>query len=133
MDILCIENFKLAFDKLIKNNSYKAVEREIIAYFLNKTADQVSSGTLLNNNLKFPYLKKRLDGSGGFRVYFYILFIEDRLILSYIHPKSGSEGKENLSLKERTDLIKATIVAIKNNNLYKISEVNSKLLFERIL
>ncbi len=72
MTILCLEDFKVQFDKLKKKNSYSSIEADIIEYFSNKEIQQLTSGTRLNNSDNTPFIKKRLNGSGGFRIYFFI-------------------------------------------------------------
>jgi hypothetical protein len=71
MNIFCLEDFKEEFEKLKKKNSYASIEQDIIDYFFNKDIKDLLSGTRLNNSNDTPYIKKRLKGSGGFRIYFY--------------------------------------------------------------
>jgi hypothetical protein len=73
MTILCIEDFKVEFEKLKKKNSYSSIEEDIIEYFFDKEKQQLTSGTRLNNSDDTPYIKKRLNGSGGFRIYFLLI------------------------------------------------------------
>lgn len=73
MTILCIEDFKVQFEKLKKKNSYSSIEKDIIECFFDKEIQQVSSGTRLNISDDIPYIKKRLNGSGGFRIYFLLV------------------------------------------------------------
>ena len=88
MTIYCIESFKNALEKLSKKKPYKSLEQEIISYFFNKPVAELISGTRLNNSNTEPYIKKRLDGSGGFRLYFLILIKNDNLYLMFVHPKA---------------------------------------------
>ena len=62
MTILCLEDFKIQFEKLKKKNSYSSVESDIIEYFFNKNISQLTSGTRLNNSDDTPYIKKKLVG-----------------------------------------------------------------------
>ena len=43
MTILCIEDFKVEFEKLKKKNSYSSIESDIIEYFFDKDIQQLKS------------------------------------------------------------------------------------------
>lgn len=87
MTILCLEDFKVQFEKLKKNNSYMSIEKDIIEYFFNKDIQLLASGTRLNNSDDTPYIKKRLNGSGGFRTYFLLVIKNEKVYLMFLHPK----------------------------------------------
>lgn len=106
MTILCLEDFKIQFEKLKKKNSYCSIEQDIIDYFFNKEIHQLLTGTRLNNSADTPYIKKRLNGSGGFRLYFLLLIKDEKLILLFLHPKTGSLGYENITDELKTFLYK---------------------------
>ncbi len=40
MTILRLEDFKIQFEKLKKNNSYSSIEKDIIEYFFDKETQQ---------------------------------------------------------------------------------------------
>ena len=69
MTILCLEGFKAAYEKLMSKKSYRSLEKEIIDYFFNTDID-LTAGTRLNGSSENPFIKKRLGGSGKFRIYF---------------------------------------------------------------
>ena len=92
MKIYCIEDFKVQFEKLKKKNSYSSIENDLIDYFFNKEIGQLTSGTRLNNSDETPYIKKRINGSGGFRIYFLLIIRLDNVHLVFLHPKTGSLG-----------------------------------------
>ncbi|WKK73589.2 hypothetical protein QYS49_16770 [Marivirga salinae] len=77
MDLYCLEDFKVEFDKLKSKKSYKTLEQNVIDYFFGKTSQELCSGVRLNNSSDTPYIKKRLDGRGGFRVYFLLIIKGD--------------------------------------------------------
>jgi hypothetical protein len=131
MTILCLEDFKIQFEKLIKKNSYSAIEKDIIDYFFEKEIHQLINGTRLNNNEEIPYIKKRLNGSGGFRIYFFILIKDEKLYLMFLHPKTGSMGYENINDESKALLYKKVLEAIKSNDLYYLTANNSKLTFTK--
>lgn len=132
MQIFCTEAFKTEFNKLKRKNSYNGIEKDIIEYFFNKTASELSSGSLLNASSETPYIKKRLEGRGGFRAYFLLIIKNDCLYLMFIHPKTGSLGYENISNDFKASIYKDVLEAIKTSNLYKLDldETQSKILFE---
>lgn len=137
MKIFCIEEFKDAFHQLIRKNSYKELEHEIINHFFKKNScvSDVNNGTNLNKSTATPYIKKRFKGSGGFRMYFLLIIVDDAVYLMYVHPKTGSLGSENIDKKLRTGLYKNVLDSIKNNNLYLITLSKSnkkKIVFEKV-
>ena len=40
MELYCLEDFKVEFDKLKSKKSYSIIEQEIINYFFDKTTEQ---------------------------------------------------------------------------------------------
>ncbi len=129
MTILCLEDFKLEFEKLKKKNSYSSIEAIIIDYFFNKNIQSFISGTRLNNSDLTPYIKKRLKGSGGFRVYFLIIIKDENLYLLFLHPKTGSLGYENITDESKAFLYKKVLECIKSENLYVVTTESKKLIF----
>jgi hypothetical protein len=121
MHLYCLEDFKEAVGKLAKSKSYATVERAIIEHFCGKTVDEVRNGVNLNNSDTVPYIKKRLEGSGGFRVYFLLLIKNDCLYLMYVHPKTGAEGSENITDDAKKDFYKKVLACIKaDDGLYHV-------------
>lgn len=134
MTIFCLEEFKVAFGKLKNKKSYNSIEQDIIDYFFDKSVEELSSGTRLNLNNQAPYIKKRLNGSGGFRVYFLLIIKDEKLYLMFVHPKTGTLGSENITDKSKADLYKKAVECIKNDDLYELTldiETNS-IIFEKI-
>lgn len=131
MTIFCLEDFKIQFEKLKKKNSYSSIEGDIIEYFFDKEIQQLSSGTRLNNSDDTPYIKKRLNGSGGFRIYFLLLMKDEDIYLMFLHPKTGSLGYENITDASKALLYKKVLESIKTNNLYEVSVERNKLVFKK--
>jgi hypothetical protein len=131
MTVFCLEEFKIQFEKLKKNNSYSSVEEDIIEYFFGKEISQLSSGTRLNNSDDAPYIKKRLNGRGGFRVYFLLVIKNKDIYLMYLHPKTGSLGYENITDDSKSFLYKKVLEKIKSNDLFEITVESGKLLFNK--
>ncbi len=134
MNIFCLEEFKIAFEKMKSKKSYKSIEKDIIDYFFDKSVEELSSGTRLNNNNEIPYIKKRLNGSGGFRVYFLLIIKDEKLYLMFIHPKTGTLGSENITDESKANLYKKVVECIKNDHLYELTldtKINT-IIFEKI-
>jgi len=125
MEIFCIEDFKFEFERLISKKAYNQLEQDIVDYFFNKTDSELCSGTRLNNSNTTPYIKKRLNGRGGFRTYFLVIKIKNCLYLMFVHPKTGSMGAENINDESKAYLYKKVLVSIQSNDVYKI-ELNSE-------
>ena len=134
MNLYCLEDFKVEFDKLKSKKSYKTIEEEIINYFFGKTNEELCSGTRLNHSLDTPYIKKRLGGRGGFRFYFLLIIKNDSLYLLFVHPKTGSLGSENITDEYKTYLYKKILTCIQSKDLYTLSLDTSKqkIVFEKI-
>jgi len=131
MTIFCLEEFKVQFEKLKKNNSYASIEEDIIGYFFDKEIHQLSSGTRLNNSDATPYIKKRLNGSGGFRIYFLLVIKNENIYLMFLHPKTGSLGYDNITNESKASLYKNVLESIKTKNLYEVTVGNNKLVFKK--
>lgn len=131
MRVCCLDDFKVEFEKLKSNNSYKDIGKEIITYFFDKTYDDLCNGTKLNGASKIPYIKKRLKGSGGYRVYFLLIIKNDSVYLMFVHPKTGSKGAGNISSDFQAALLKKIHECIIANNYFIVetNEKNDDLLF----
>lgn len=122
MQINCIEDFKVEYEKLVKKNSYKGVQEELISYLFDKSIDELCSGVRLNNSENAPYIKKRLSGSGGFRVYYYAIIKDESIYLMFVHPKTGSLGAENITDESKSYLYKKVLECINSKNFYEVSK-----------
>lgn len=121
MKIFCLEDFKVEFEKLKSKNSYNSIENDIIEYFFNKTIEKLSSGVRLNNSSTTPYIKKRINGRGGFRIYFLIIIKNESLFLMFVHPKTGSLGYENITDESKAYLYKKVLKCIVENELFELT------------
>ncbi len=131
MTIFCLEDFKIQFEKLKKKNSYLSIEKDIIDYFFGKEIKELISGTRLNNSAEAPYIKKRLNGSGGFRVYFLLIVKDEKLYLMFVHPKTGSMGFDNITDESKSMLYKKVLRNILNNELYLLSVEENTIIFKK--
>jgi hypothetical protein len=134
MDIFCLEDFKVEFEKLKGKKSYSSIEDDIIKYFFGKNAQELSSGVRLNNSSETPYIKKRINGSGGFRFYYLLIIKDEKLYLMFVHPKTGALGSENITDESKAYLYKKVLDSIKSNDLYQLTlnEENKKIDFKKV-
>lgn len=131
MNLFCIPEFEVAYNKLIKKNSYKDFPELLCECFSDDEISKSQRGTLLNNSLELPFIKLRLSGRGGYRIYYYIFRIKDSIVLSFVHPKTGSFGSSNIDEKFKKQIMKQTIEAYKTNSLItlRFDHENKKLVF----
>jgi hypothetical protein len=125
MEVFCLEDFKVEFEKLKTKKSYNSIEQDIIDYFFNKNVQELCSGIRLNNSSDAPYIKKRINGRGGFRFYYLLIIKDENLYLMFVHPKTGNMGAENITDESKAYLYKKILDCIKNKELYKMS-INSE-------
>jgi hypothetical protein len=116
MVICCTRAFKDEFDKLIKNNSYSGIT--------------IALKDLLNRSPQFPFLKDRIEGSSGFRIYQFLHYKSDRAVLGYIHPKTGAKGRQNTTVNERKDILNQITQSIKSNDLLYLSLIDDGITFK---
>jgi hypothetical protein len=121
MTVFCISQFKDVFDKLSTKKAYSDLEADIIDYFFNTTIEAIKTGDLLNNSADAPYIKKRLSGRGGYRIYYLIIVKDDNVYLMYVVPKTGTYGAQNLKADYIKELYKTVIQCIKNKDLYEVT------------
>lgn len=122
MRLYCLEDFKDAVEKLSKNKSHATLQQSIIDYFCDKQIEDVRSGINLNNSEVAPYIKKRLDGSGGYRIYYLVVIKNDCLYLMYVHPKTGAGGSPNITEEAQKAFYKKLIACIKDDkDLYEVT------------
>jgi hypothetical protein len=135
MELYCLEDFKVEYDKLKSKKSYKTIEQEIIHYFFGKSTEQLCSGVRLNHSIDVPYIKKRLGGRGGFRVYFLLVIKNDSLYLMFVHPKAGSQGSDNITDESKAYLYKKVLECIQSEDLYKLSldDTKKKIKFDKLV
>lgn len=126
--------FKSQIELLKRKNSYREIEKIVIDYIFDKASEDLKSGTCLNNNLQIPFIKKRLGGSGGYRIYYLLKPKDKKLYLMFIHPKTGPYGSPNLTDEGKTEIYKEVANAIDKNNLYEVtcSENKSTLIFTKL-
>jgi len=118
-------------EKLKKKRQHNSIEKEIIEYFFNKNISELTTGDLINGSTETPLLKKRLDSSGGFRIYFLVLIKSNNLYLMFVHRKTTSLGLSSLSKEEIKMLCKKVLSSIELGNLYVLTVLDNPLIFKK--
>lgn len=132
MKVFCLTEFKTEFEKLLKSNSYKDLEKQIIDFFFGKTpAEFFGSGRRLNGTNDIPFIKMRLEGRSGYRFYYLLIIKNDELYLMFLHPKTGPNRAENITKDFKKTIYNSVLTAIKNNDLFEVSVDKNKLLFKK--
>lgn len=128
MKVFCLEDFKREFEKLVRKSTYKSIEKDIIDHFFEKDIQQLCAGTRLNASNETPYIKKRVKGSGGWRFYYLAVIKDNRIYLMFFHPKTGSEGSDNIKDDFKASLYKKVLECINNGDYYQIKVEKGKSL-----
>lgn len=134
MKIYCIDEFRTQLERLKRKNSYKDICADLIDYLFDKEIDDLCTGTVLNNNPDTPYLKKRIKGRGGYRLYYYVLIVRNEIYLMFIHPKSGSLGSENITDDTKAELLSKVSACIRNRDLFELqrSSDGKNIIFKKV-
>jgi hypothetical protein len=128
MDIFCIPDFIRELERLRKKNSYRDIDELLIKEFFGDIPITIKSGDInLNQSQIMPYIKRRVMGRGGYRIYFLLLVKNDIIYLAFIHPKTGTFGSENIKTAARTQFPKIILEAIKSKkNLFRVTVDENK-------
>lgn len=134
MAIYCLLDFKNNIEKLKKKNQYIEIEKDIIDYFFDKPIENLKTGFNINRSETIPYIKSRLNGSGGYRIYYLLLIVKGNVFLIHIHPKTGPYGSESLGKENIGALYNDVWEAIKSKELFLVDrdEKKTRLIFEAI-
>lgn len=120
MNIFCLKEFQNAIDALKRKNSYQDVESAIYDHFHAKSESELLTGIRLNLDDLTPYLKKRLKGRGGYRIYYLLIIRDENVYLMGIHPKTGKLGKSTLDKTTIKFLYKQVLGAIRKQDLLRV-------------
>lgn len=127
----CSNSFKNEYVKLIKRKSYNDLEPAFIDFLgiKKKTIQDFFEGTKLNGYIDTDpsLIKKRLLGSGGYRLYYYLYLVKNKIYFISIHSKTGKRGKANE--EDIKDIKKQFKTDLQNNSIHTISVENNKVKF----
>lgn len=114
MNVYCTNKFAVEFGKLKKNKKYADLEQLLIKDFLSgQTIADVNNGDLLNGSTIAPFLKKRVPDAAGYRIYYYVIIKDDDIYLTWLHPKIGPAGIDNIGKEFKKQIQKDVIACIK--------------------
>ena len=124
MGLYCTGEFRDEVEKLRKTGSHAGIEADIIEAYCNTTFAEWRTGDLLfavpTGAPDALFLKRRLDGRGGFRVYGIAKVRAQSFYLGFIHPKTGRFGGENLTDEKRKWVPKHILSCIKSGELLEL-------------
>lgn len=120
MNIFCTPSIKIDIDAFSKKGSYKNLKKELFLFFNLIIKGNKSYGLKLNGSSPNPFYKKRINGSGGYRIYYYAFEIKGFIFLVALHPKSGKKGKSNLSAGEIKEAQESFISCYESKNYFKV-------------
>jgi hypothetical protein len=129
--IFCIEEFKVAVEKLRKNKSYKDIDSLVIEALKDRPVESFRRGPLLNSSQNSPYLKLRIGGRGGYRMYFIAAIVRGCVYIAFIHPKKGSLGSANITDEARARFQRRIFECIQSDELYKVGLEGPLLTFSQ--
>ena len=131
MVISCTHRFYKEINTLKKNNSYRSIEKDIYQVLFGSKIDSIIAGSSkLTGSIVKPFIKKRINGSGGYRGYIFAQIVENHLMLSFIHPKSGTLGYENIKDSAKAEFYKESVEALVEGNFYNIIYVKDVATYE---
>lgn len=120
MELCCTEEFKNEVEKLRKNSSYANIEIVLATSYCDATFEQANTGDLLSVMPGMNYLKKRIDGSGGYRFYVLAIVKGEKIYLGYVLPKAGRYGADNVTTEKKKAILREILASIKSQQLYKV-------------
>lgn len=64
-----------------------------------------------------PHIRIRLGGAGGYRVYYILILKNDEVIISGLHPKTGTKQKSTYKNEEIKASLREALSACRSRNL----------------
>jgi hypothetical protein len=124
--IFCTDRVKKDITKLSKKSSYSNL-KSLIYEFISKREsieDWMDGSRIHIGNPNFICVKKRLGGSGGYRMYYLLTIKDEEITVAAIYPKTGSKGGSDLSDYGKTACIGEALDQIIENSRWRI-DLNS--------
>ncbi|WP_201987696.1 hypothetical protein [Hymenobacter rubidus] len=126
MTLYCTEEFKREFERLEKSSSYAGIGAVLVKTYCGATFDEARSGDLLNDLVTAFFVKKRLEGRGGFRFYVLAVIKDESIYLTFVHPKTGRHGADNITKAKHHELLKEVLRLRKQGGImYELKPVAS--------
>jgi len=137
MDIFVTNEFILEVKSILKTNSHSDCEFELINAIFTKNIEEIKQNgckRLGGDPNKSPFLRKRIESAGtgksaGYRLYFWLMVIEENIYLLYIHPKTGKKSGSNLKTEKQKELVNTFINSRKDSTFIKVELKNNKIIY----
>ncbi|MEM7659061.1 MAG: hypothetical protein AAF399_23265 [Bacteroidota bacterium] len=145
MRVFCIDIFFNSLHKLRKKpkDGYENVAADICNILqtpalsstefvcISDTIQHIQDGNkLILVKTRFPNSAMKEGKRGGFRVITIVNLEEDTITLLEVYPKKGKYGKQDLSIGEYRELLKAYILAIREDSLQEVDPTDDLRLIE---
>jgi len=130
MEFYCIPEFEVEFNSLRLKNNYSNLPDLLFDEFNSIDISGLKSGTNLIPGKGIYYIKRRIAGSSGYRVYYVIDEKNNKAYFGFIHPKTGPEGIANIGHKFKTANFKSIFAAIKNGDLKRVTFKGNHFIIE---
>lgn len=130
MEFYCIPEFRSEFNSLLSKNNYCDLSELLFEEFSEINLDDLKSGTNLLPGQGVYYIKRRISGSSGYRIYYVIDEKNNKVYFGFIHPKTGPEGIANIGPKFKKDNFKNIFSAVKNGSLKKVKFSDGNFIIE---
>ncbi|MES2826681.1 MAG: hypothetical protein V4687_00935 [Bacteroidota bacterium] len=114
----------------MKNNSYKDLKQLLIDEVLEESAPRKHCAKI-SGTPQIPYLKKRLGGRSGYRLYCLLVEFDGKLFLAEIYPKTGSKGIATIDAKEEKRLFELLKTSIVSGDTMQVKLKNDEIVFEK--
>lgn len=121
MKVYCTAEFREILEKLSRKKPYSTLMAQVMAQYCNTTYARACTGDPLSVFPNAIYLKKRLEGGGGYRVYVLGIVKDDAIYLVYVHPKTGPDALANVSMEKKKALLKNVLAVIKSKTLHEVA------------
>ena len=125
MIVYCTDDFKSIIESYRRKPSYNDIDELVIEYIFDNDFDSLKSGVNLNKSNKIPFIKKRLGGRGGFRIYQLLKVESQEVYLLYVYPKAGPYGTSNFTDDGKTEIYKEGLSCLEGSSMKYIVEVNA--------
>lgn len=137
MDIFVTDEFIHEVKSILKNNSHCDCESALINSIFTQSIEEIKLNgckRLGGNPEKSPFLRKRIEGtstgkSSGYRLYFWLMVMEENIYLLFIHPKTGKRSGSNLTTEKQNELVKTFISSRDNSTFIKVELKNNKIVY----
>lgn len=119
--------------KIEKKPSYANLRLLLYKFVISHpTAASCLIGTRLNIGAAWPFVKVRLGGRGGYRLYYSILIKEEELIISAVYPKFGALSIKTLGPEATNRAYSEAITSCKSRNMLPVTLDHEKqsIIFE---